>query len=127
MKKEVIHTNLAPEAVGPYNQAIVYNDTIYCSGQIPIDPKTNTLVEADITKQTKQVFENIKGLLSAAGSDLSKVVKCNVYLKDINDFGTMNEIYASYFEGCDYPARSAVEVANLPKGALIEIEVIATK
>ena len=127
MKKEVIHTNLAPEAVGPYNQAIVYNDTIYCSGQIPIDPKTNTLVEADITKQTKQVFENIKGLLSAAGSDLSKVVKCNVYLKDINDFGTMNEIYASYFEGCDYPARSAVEVANLPKGALIEIEVIAAK
>lgn len=127
MKKEVIHTNLAPEAVGPYNQAIVYNDTIYCSGQIPINPKTNTLVEADITKQTKQVFENIKGLLSAAGSDLSKVVKCNVYLKDINDFGTMNEIYASYFEGCDYPARSAVEVANLPKGALIEIEVVAAK
>ena len=126
-KKEVIHTDLAPEAVGPYNQAIVYNDTVYCSGQIAIDPKTNEFVGGDITTQTKQVFDNIKGLLSAAGSDLSKVIKCNVYLTDINDFSTMNEIYASYFEGYDYPARSAVEVSNLPKGALIEVEVIASK
>ena len=126
-KKVVIYIDDAPKAVGPYNQAIVYGDTIYCSGQIAIDPKTNEFVNGDITIQTKQVFNNIKALLNAAGSDLSKVIKCNVYLTNIDDFSIMNDIYASYFEGCDYPARSAVEVSNLPKGALIEVEVIAIK
>lgn len=126
-KKVVIYTDDAPKALGPYNQAIVYGDTIYCSGQIAIDPKTNEFVNGDITIQTKQVFNNIKALLNAAGSDLSKVIKCNVYLTNIDDFSIMNDIYASYFEGCDYPARSAVEVSNLPKGALIEVEVIAIK
>lgn len=125
--KKIISTDKAPEAIGPYNQAIVYNDIVYCSGQIAIDPTTNEFVGGDIVKQTNQVFNNIKGLLQASGSDISKVVKCNVYLTDINDFSTVNEIYASYFEGTDYPARSAVEVSNLPKGALIEIEVIAYK
>ena len=125
--KIVISTKKAPEAIGPYNQAIVSGDMVYCSGQIAIDPETNEFVGGDITAQTNRVFENIKGLLEASGSSMDKVVKCNVYLKDINDFSTMNEIYASYFEGCDYPARSAMEVANLPKGALIEIEVTATK
>lgn len=125
--KKIISTDKAPEAIGPYNQAIVYNDIVYCSGQIAIDPTTNGFVGGDIVKQTNQVFNNIKCLLQSSGSDISKVVKCNVYLTDINDFSTVNEIYASYFEGTDYPARSAVEVSNLPKGALIEIEVIAYK
>lgn len=125
--KKVVSTSDAPQAIGPYNQAIIYGDTIYCSGQIAIDPATNEFIGGDIVAQTNRVFENIKALLAASGSSLAKVVKCNVYLKDINDFSTVNDIYASYFEGCDYPARSAMEVANLPKGALIEIEVIATK
>lgn len=125
--KKVISTDKAPEAIGPYNQAIVYGDTIYCSGQIAIDPSTNEFIGGDIVAQTNRVFNNIIGLLDACGSDLTKVVKCNVYLTDINDFSTVNEIYASYFEGSEFPARSAVEVSNLPKGALIEIEVIATK
>ena len=125
--KKVISTDKAPKAIGPYNQAIVYENTIYCSGQIAIDPETNEFIGGDITAQTNQVFKNIINVLEASGSDISKVLKCNVYLKDINDFATVNEIYASYFEGTDYPARSAVEVSNLPKGALIEIEVIASK
>lgn len=125
--KEVISTTNAPKAVGPYNQAIVYDNIVYCSGQIAIDPITNELVENDITVQTNQIFNNIKALLNSSGSDLSKVLKVNVYLTNIDDFATVNEIYASYFEGTDYPARSCVEVSNLPKGALIEIEVIAYK
>ena len=127
MNKTVISTTNAPAAIGPYNQAIVCGDTVYCSGQIAIDPATNEFIGGDITAQTNRVFQNIKGLLEAAGSGMDKALKCNVYLKDINDFATMNTIYATYFVGCDYPARSAVEVSNLPKGALIEIEVIATK
>ena len=127
MNKTVISTTNAPAAIGPYNQAIVCGDTVYCSGQIAIDPATNEFIGGNITAQTNRVFQNIKGLLEAAGSGMNKVLKCNVYLKNINDFATMNAIYATYFEGCDYPARSAVEVSNLPKGALIEIEVIATK
>ena len=125
--KKVISTDKAPKAIGPYNQAIVYDDVIYCSGQIAIDPETNEFIGGDIVAQTNQVFKNIIGLLDACGSDISKVLKCNVYLKNISDFNTVNEIYASYFEGTDYPARSAVEVSNLPKDALIEIEVIASK
>lgn len=125
--KKVISTDKAPKAIGPYNQAIVYDDVIYCSGQIAIDPETNEFIGGDIVAQTNQVFKNIIGLLDACGSDISKVLKCNVYLKDIGDFNTVNEIYASYFEGTEYPARSAVEVSNLPKDALIEIEVIASK
>lgn len=126
-KKIVVSTDKAPQAIGPYNQAIIYGDTIYCSGQIAIDPTTNEFIGGDIVAQTNRVFNNIVGLLDACGSDLSKVVKCNVYLTDINDFSTVNEIYATFFEGSKFPARSAVEVSNLPKGALIEIEVIATK
>ena len=127
MKKEIIITNGAPAPIGPYSQAVIVGDIIYCSGQIPVDPKTNALVEANIETQTKQVFENIKNILTAAGSDFEKVIKTNVFLKDINDFATMNQIYATYFTEGNYPARSAMEVANLPKGALLEIEVIAHK
>ena len=127
MKKEIIITNGAPAPIGPYSQAVIVGDIIYCSGQIPVDPKTNALVEANIEIQTKQVFENIRNILTAAGSDFEKVIKTNVFLKDINDFATMNQIYATYFTEGNYPARSAMEVANLPKGALLEIEVIAHK
>ena len=127
MKKEIIITNGAPAPIGPYSQAVIVGDIIYCSGQIPVDPKTNALVEANIEIQTKQVFENIRNILSAVGSDFEKVIKTNVFLKDINDFATMNQIYATYFTEGNYPARSAMEVANLPKGALLEIEVIAHK
>lgn len=127
MKKEIIITNCAPAPIGPYSQAVIVGDIIYCSGQIPVDPKTNALVEANIETQTKQVFENIRNILNAAGSDFEKVIKTNVFLKDINDFATMNQIYATYFTEGNYPARSAMEVANLPKGALLEIEVIAHK
>ena len=125
--KKIVSTSKAPKAIGPYNQAIVYGDMVFCSGQIAIDPETNEFISGDITAQTRRVFENIKGVLEAAESGLDRVVKCNVYLKDINDFSIMNGIYGEYFEGCDFPARSAMEVANLPKGALIEIEVIAVK
>lgn len=127
MKKEIIITNGAPAPIGPYSQAVIVGDIIYCSGQIPVDPKTNALVEANIETQTKQVFENIRNILTTAGSDFEKVIKTNVFLKDINDFATMNQIYATYFTEGNYPARSAMEVANLPKGALLEIEVIAHK
>lgn len=127
MKKEIIITNGASAPIGPYSQAVIVGDIIYCSGQIPVDPKTNALVEANIETQTKQVFENIRNILTAAGSDFEKVIKTNVFLKDINDFATMNQIYATYFTEGNYPARSAMEVANLPKGALLEIEVIAHK
>lgn len=125
--KKVISTSDAPQAVGPYNQAIVYGDLVYCSGQIALDPKTNEMVENDIEIQTNQIFNNIKALLKASGSDLSKAIKVNVFLTNIDDFAKVNEIYASYFDNTDYPARSCVEVSNLPKGALIEIEVIASK
>lgn len=125
--KKIVSTDKAPAAIGPYSQAVIVGDTIYCSGQIAIDPATNEFIGGDIVAQTKQVFSNIKGLLEAAGSSLNKVVKVNVFLADINDFTTVNEIYATYFEEGSYPARSAMEVANLPKGALIEIEVTAIK
>lgn len=125
--KQVISTPNAPSAVGPYNQAIIYDNIVYCSGQIAIDPTTNELVESNIETQTNQVFNNIKALLEASGSSLSKVLKVNVYLTNINDFSTVNKIYETYFKDTDYPARSCVEVSNLPKGALIEIEVTAYK
>lgn len=125
--KKIVSTDKAPAAIGPYSQAVIVDDTIYCSGQIAIDPTTNEFVGGDVVTQTKQVFSNIQGLLEAAGSSLNKVVKANVFLADINDFTTVNEIYATYFEEGSYPARSAMEVANLPKGALIEIEVTAIK
>lgn len=125
--KKIVSTDKAPAAIGPYSQAVIVGDTVYCSGQIAIDPATNEFIDGDIVAQTKQVFSNIKGLLEAAGSSLNKVVKVNVFLADINDFTTVNEIYATYFEEGSYPARSAMEVANLPKGALIEIEVTAIK
>ena len=118
-----INTEKAPKVVGPYSQAIVSNGFIYCSGQIGIDPKTGTLVEG-FEKQTQQVIRNLTAVLKEAKSDLNHVVKVTVYLADINDYKTMNEVYGQYF--IDHkPTRAAFAVANLPVGALIEIEMVA--
>ncbi|MDP4011542.1 MAG: Rid family detoxifying hydrolase [Candidatus Roizmanbacteria bacterium] len=120
-----IHTDKAPNVVGPYSQAIATENLIFCSGQIGIDPNVGKLVEG-IENQTKQVMENLKAVLEESGSSLDKVVKCTVYLADINDYVTMNGIYGKYFTD-HKPARAAFAVAALPAGALIEIEMIAVK
>ena len=122
--RKIVATDTAPAAIGPYAQANIIGDLVITSGQIPIDPATGNLVEGDIEAQTKQVFENLKAVLEAAGSGLDKIVKTTCFMDNMNDFAKMNEVYASFFSG-DYPSRSAVEVAKLPKGALIEIEAIA--
>ncbi|PDY48097.1 RidA family protein [Bacillus pseudomycoides] len=120
----VISTQHAPGAIGPYSQAMKAGNFIFTSGQLPIDPKNGEMPET-IENQTKQSLENVKAILEEAGSDLSKVVKTTVFLKDMNHFAQMNEVYRTYFtENC--PARSAIQVARLPKDALVEIEVIAT-
>lgn len=124
--KKIISTPKAPAAIGPYSQAIEFNGMIFTSGVIPIDPATNTLVEGDITVQAKQAIGNLAALLEEAGSSTDKVIKTVVFIKDMNDFAKVNEIYAQYFTK-DFPARSCVEVARLPKDVLIEIEAIAYK
>jgi 2-iminobutanoate/2-iminopropanoate deaminase len=121
--KSTISTNNAPGAIGPYSQAVKMGDFLFVSGQLPIHPGTNEMPES-IAQQTKNSLENVKAILEAAGSDLHHVVKTTVFLQDMNTFTQMNEVYQSYFSG-NYPARSAVEVARLPKDALVEIEVIA--
>ena len=122
--KEIIATDKAPAAIGPYSQAVKVGNLLFTSGMIPINPETNTLVEGGIEVQAEQAFKNIKNLLEAAGSSVDKVVKTVVFIKDMNDFAKVNEIYAKYFTG-NYPARSCVEVARLPKDVLIEIEAVA--
>jgi len=124
--KEIVKTDQAPTPVGPYNQAIIAGDFIFTAGQIAIDPATGKLAENDIQKQTRLVIRNLEAVLKAAGSDLSRVVKTTVFLKDMNDFAAMNEIYAEFFSE-NSPARSAVEVARLPKDVLVEIECVALK
>ena len=125
MNKTVIATDRSPAAIGPYSQAIEVGGMIYTSGVIGVDPKTG---EAGVTieEQTRQVFENLRGLLADARSSLEQAVKTTVFIKNMDDFGKVNDIYASYFTG-DFPARSCVEVARLPKDLLIEVEVIALK
>jgi 2-iminobutanoate/2-iminopropanoate deaminase len=127
--KSAISTPNGPAAIGPYSQAVQTAEMIYTSGQIPLDPVTGQLVEGGIQEQTVRVLENIKALLAAVKSDLQHVVKTTVYLKNMSDFAAMNEIYASYLarDGWVAPARSTVEVARLPKDALVEIEVIALR
>ena len=120
---KTIHTDSAPAAIGPYVQAKVTGNLVYSSGQIPIDPATGALVEGGIEEQTKRVCENLKAVLEAAGSSLTKVVKTNCYLKDINDFAAFNAVYAEYFT--EKPARSCVGGLQIPTGALVEVEVIA--
>ena len=124
MSREVIHTDHAPAAAGPYSQGIIANGFIFVAGQGGIVPGTKTPAEGGVQAQTRQTFENIKGILEAAGSSLDKVVKMNVYLTDINDFAAMNEVYASFFTA-DPPARTTVQVAKLPLGLIVEIEAIA--
>lgn len=124
MNKEIISTSKAPAAVGPYSQAIKVGDFLFASGQIPFDPKTNELVADDIESQTRQVMKNVTAVLEAADLTLDNVVKTTVFMKDMNDFVQVNEIYAEYFTD-NPPARSAVEAARLPKDVLIEMEVIA--
>lgn len=124
MEKKQIKATGAPAAIGPYSQAILVGNILFCAGQIGADPKTNVLVEGGINAQTKQVFENLKYVLEAANAGFADVAKVNVYLQNINDFPEMNKIYAGYFHQ-PFPARATVEVAKLPKGALIEVDCIA--
>ncbi|PJF26205.1 MAG: reactive intermediate/imine deaminase [Phototrophicales bacterium] len=123
MSRQVVRTENAPGAVGPYAQGIIANGFIFTAGQTGLIPGTKTLPEG-VAEQTRQVLNNIKGILEAAGTSMDKIVKTTVYLQDIKDFATMNEVYASFFSG-DPPARTTVEVAALPLGALVEIEAVA--
>jgi 2-iminobutanoate/2-iminopropanoate deaminase len=125
--KTKISTADAPAAIGPYSQAVKIGSTVYTSGQVALDPASGTLIDGGIGEQTQRALENLKAVLAAAGCSLADVVKSNVFLKDMNDFGAMNEVYARYLaaEGTVAPARSTVQVARLPKDALVEIELIA--
>jgi 2-iminobutanoate/2-iminopropanoate deaminase len=122
--RDVISTSEGPRAIGPYSQAIKANGFVFVSGQVAIDPVTNTLLSGDIAFQTDRVLKNLRGILTAAGSSLEKVVRATVFLKNMNDFAAMNEVYGKYFTSAP-PARSTVEVARLPKDVLVEIDVIA--
>ena len=121
MKKQ-ISTTKAPSAIGPYSQAIAANGMLYVSGQIPVNPATGE-VSADISEQTKQSMENIKAILEEAGTDFSKVVRCGIFIKNMDDFAKINEVYGTYFTE-PYPARATVEVSRLPKDVLVEIDAI---
>ena len=122
--KKVISTALAPAAIGPYAQAVATGDLVITSGQLPINPATGAFPEG-IAEQTRQSLENVKAILAQAGTGMDRIIKTTVFLSDMNNFGAMNEVYATFFTEGNYPARSAVEVARLPKDALVEIEVIA--
>ena len=121
---KIIQTKKAPAAVGAYSQGIVTNGFVYSSGQLPLVPETGELISDDIKKATKQSLENVKAIIEEGGSSVEKIVKVNIFLDDVNDFAAVNEVYAEFF-GDHKPARSALEVANIPKGAVIEIEAIA--
>lgn len=127
MKKNIIATTNAPAAIGPYSQAIDCGSLLITSGQIPIDPATGNLVEGDITAQTRQSLTSVKAILEAAGLTMDNVAKTTVFLAHMSDFAAMNAVYAEFFTEGNYPARSAVEVGALPKGALVEIETICLK
>ena len=122
--REVIATDRGPRAIGPYSQAIRANGFLFLSGQIPLDPATQQVIEGDIQEQTDRVLKNIQGILEASGTSLAEVVKTTVFLKNMGEFGAMNEVYGRYFTN-NPPARSTVEVARLPKDVSVEIEVIA--
>lgn len=124
--KTIIHTDSAPAAIGPYAQAVEAGGLVITSGQLPIDPATGAF-PAGIRAQTEQSLKNVRAILAAAGTDMDHVLKTTVFLQDMNDFAAMNEVYATFFTEGNYPARSAVQAARLPKDALVEIEVIATK
>ena len=123
---KAIHTDNAPKALGPYSQAIVAGNMVFASGQVPIDPATDQFVPGGIKEQTRQALTNARNILAEAGTDLAHVVKTTVFLSDMDNFAAMNEVYAQFFKQ-PYPARSAVAVKTLPKGALVEVECIAVK
>ena len=122
--KDIVHTDRGPKPVGPYSQAIKANGFLFMAGQVSLDPKTGEMIGTDIRQQTQRTLENVKGILESAGCNLHHVVKTTVFLKDMNDFTAMNEVYAQYFASAP-PARTTVQAARLPKDALVEIEVIA--
>lgn len=124
-KREVVRTSGAPGAIGPYNQAIVAGGFVHCSGQIPLDPVSMEVVTGDVSDQTVQVMKNLGAVLEAAGASFADVVRCTIFIKDMGDFGAINEVYAKSFEGMDPPARACVEVARLPKDVLVEIDCLA--
>jgi len=123
-EKKIIQTRQAPKAIGPYSQAVQVKDLLFVSGQIPLHPETGDLVSADVQAQTQQVLENLIAILKEAGTSLQQVIKTQVFLKDMNDFSAMNEVYAKYFTQ-KFPARIAVQVVRLPKDVLVEIDAIA--
>ncbi len=125
--KKIINTPNAPAPIGPYNQAVLIKDTLYISGQIPIDPKTGDLIEGDIKLETKQSMENLKAILQEAEMTFDHVVKTSIFIKDMHQFSEINEVYGSYFDPETAPARETVEVANLPKFVNVEISMIAVK
>ena len=124
MKREAVRTDRAPKAIGPYEQALKVDRWVFMSGQIPLDPKTGAMVDGGIGAQTRQVLDNLRAVLEAAGTSMGRVVKTTVYMTNLADFQKMNEVYAEYFPQ-DKPARSTVGVAALPRGAMIEIDVVA--
>ncbi len=126
MKRQIVATDGAPKAIGPYSQAVWAGDYLFCAGQIPLDSSTGNVVAGGITEQTTRVLENIRGLLKSQGLDFGNVVKSTVFLSDMDKFAAMNEVYAKYFTK-EPPARSTVQVARLPKDALVEIEVVAAR
>ncbi len=123
--RKIVSTPKAPAAIGPYSQANIYGNMIFASGQIPLDPETGEIIGTTIEEQTHQVLKNVKNLIEASGSSMDKVLKTTVFIKNMDDFGKMNAVYAEYFKEGAYPSRSAVEVARLPKDVLVEIETIA--
>ena len=127
MTKKIITTKDAPEPIGPYNQAVLANDTLYLSGQIPLIPETMELVEGDLEKETLQVMENLKAVLTAANMNFDHVVKTSIFLSDMNNFNEINSVYGRYFDEATAPARETVEVANLPKFVRVEISMIAIR
>ncbi len=126
MNRFIVQTDAAPKAVGPYSQAVWAGDLLYCAGQIPLDPLTGDLIDGDVTAQTVRVLDNIKGLLESQGLTLDRVVKTTVFLQKMDDFAAMNAVYSRYFPH-EPPARSTIQVARLPKDAMVEIEVIACR
>ena len=126
MANQVVSTDKAPKAIGPYSQAVVAGDLVFVSGQVPLDPQTQQMVQGDIRTQTERVMDNLAALLSAAGVGFANVVKASIFLADLNDFAAVNEVYGKRFPSAP-PARSTVQVAGLPKGARVEIDLIASR
>jgi len=126
MNRKIVATDAAPKAVGPYSQAVWAGDLLFCAGQIPLDPATGQIVPGGVVEQTVRVLENLRAVLTSQGLSLANVIKTTVFIADLNHFAVLNEVYARYFTG-DFPARSTVQVARLPKDALVEIEAVAVR